>query len=263
MWKVYKRTCPNGRVYIGITSRSLDERMQGGYKNNREFALAIIKYGKDAIVSEVLEEHENYDTALEREIYYINKYADICYNKIKNSNIKGVPCTVRTAQTCLHRRACTEASPQKGTYKQYIVPLTTKPTNRHACPVSVYNLNGNYIRTYETAAIAAKELNVNKGDVISCCKGMRSDGQPRYHCKGLIFRYAVDKLDEYPERAFQCKKVNQYTLDGEYIRTFDSIKDAWLHTGAPANSIGSVCKGLLKSSGGYVWKYIEQEKEVG
>jgi predicted GIY-YIG superfamily endonuclease len=74
MWKVYKRICPNGRIYIGITSRTLEERMCGGYPNNREFALAIIKYGKENIISEILEEHESYDDALEREEYYIKLF---------------------------------------------------------------------------------------------------------------------------------------------------------------------------------------------
>jgi hypothetical protein len=80
--------------------------------------------------------------------------------------------------------------------------------------------------------------------------------------KGYIFRYAVDKLDEYPDIPVACKKVDQYTLDDEYIRTFDSLKEAWLYTGATIGSIGKVCKGLLKSAGGFKWKYTN-EKEIG
>lgn len=263
MWKVYKRVCPNGKVYIGITSRSLEARMSDGYINNREFALDIIKYGKDAIVSEVLEEYESYDKAIERELFYINQYNKICYNKVGKN--KGGTCTVPLAQSCLHSNICTEALPQRGTYKRYIVPLTPRPTDRLTCPVSIYDLNGTYIKTYETAAVASKELNINKGDIISCCKGMKSDGQPKYQCKGYIFRYAIDKLDEYPDKPVACKKVDQYTLDGEYIRTFDSLKDACLHTGASVSGIGYVCKGLAKSAGRYKWKYTnpKQEKEVG
>lgn len=253
MWKVYKRTCPNGKVYIGITKRTLEERMGAGYQNNRAFALDIIKYGKDKIISEILEEHENYDRAIERELYYIQLYKEVCYNKIGNA--RGRSCTEMSAQNFLHSSTSTKTPAQSRHIKEHIVPLTTKPTDRHTCPISVYDLNGNYITTYPTSKIASKELNVNNGDIISCCKGTKADGKARFQVKGYVFRYAVDKLDEYPDIPVACKKVEQYTLDGEYIRTFNSLKEAWLNTGAPIGAIGMVCKGLLKTSGGFIWKY--------
>jgi hypothetical protein len=121
----------------------------------------------------------------------------------------------------------------------------------------VYDLTGAYITTYESAKVAAQSTGVNMGDVTSCCKGVKADGKARYQCKGFIFRYAVDKLNEFPDTPVACKKVDQYTLDGEYIRTFDSLKEAWLKTGATIGGIGHVCKGLQKSAGGYLWKYTE------
>lgn len=257
MWKVYKRTCPNGKVYIGITKRTLEERMGAGYQNNRAFALDIIKYGKDKIVSEVLEEHENYDTAIERELYYIQLYKEVCYNKIGNTKRQYSSTTV-AAQSIVHSTTSTESHTQSPQRKEHIVPLTTKPQDRHTCPISVYDLKGNYITTYPTAKIAAQELKINNGDIISCCKGVKADGKAKYQVKGYVFRYAVDKLENYPDVPVACKKVEQYTLDGEYIRTFNSLKEAWLHTGATIGAIGLVCKGLLKSSGGYVWKYIDK-----
>ena len=257
MWKVYKRTCPNGKVYIGITSKTLEERMGNGYQNNREFALDIIKFGKESIISEILEEHKTYDAAVEREWHYINQYRNICYNKVGNSKDRLVSRTDPFAQSSLHSTTSTETSAQHLPHKQYIVPLTTKPTNRRTCPISTYDITGKYLCTYENAVVAAKETGVNKGDIISCCRGVKSNGQPRYQCKGIVFRYAVDKLNEYPEKPVACKKVHQYTLNGEYIRTFNSLKEAWLHTGATIGAIGHVCRGLAKSAGGYVWKYVE------
>lgn len=250
MWKVYKRIVPNGRVYIGITKRTLEERMGAGYQNNRSFALDIIKYGKENITSEILEEHENYDVALERELYYIQQYKDICYNKIGNTHKR----SHSTSHNIVHRQSPTKPSAQK---KSHIVPLTAKPQHRTICPISTYDLEGRYITTYENAHLASNATKVSCGDIISCCKGVKADGKPRYQCKGLIFRYAVDKLDEFPEKPVACKKVEQYTPDGEYIRTFNSLKEAWLHTGATIGAIGHVCKGLAKTAGGYLWKYAE------
>ena len=46
------------------------------------------------------------------------------------------------------------------------------------------------------------------------------------------------------------KRVNQYTLDGTYLRTFNSIQEAKAKTGV--NGIGNVCKAEGKSAGGYI-----------
>lgn len=53
----------------------------------------------------------------------------------------------------------------------------------------------------------------------------------------------------------KMKKVNQYTLDGRYLKTFDSIMDVAKEINITVNHIGSVCQGKRKSCGGYTWKY--------
>lgn len=259
MWKVYKRTCPNGRVYIGITSKTLEERMKNGYSNNLAFTKAVMEYGAENIVSEILEEYPDYDTACQRELYYIDKFRDICYNKVGNGKNKhnSLPCTEP-----LHSCNSTDlpSTEQRSCYKTHIVPLTTKPANRRSCPINIYSLDGHYITTFESAKVASTQLNVNQGDIISCCKGVKSDGKPRYQAKGYVFRYATDGVDKFPDIPVACKKVNQYTMEGEYIRTFSSMKDAWLHTGASVGGIGLVCKGMAYSAGGYKWEYAEKRE---
>lgn len=56
MYTVYKHTCPNGKVYIGITSLEPEERWKKGrgYSNNYHFFNAIIKYGWDNIQHTIL-----------------------------------------------------------------------------------------------------------------------------------------------------------------------------------------------------------------
>lgn len=53
-----------------------------------------------------------------------------------------------------------------------------------------------------------------------------------------------------------CKKVNQYDLNGVYIRTFNSIAEASLVTGIRRESIESNCGKWSKSSGDYIWGYL-------
>lgn len=56
-----------------------------------------------------------------------------------------------------------------------------------------------------------------------------------------------------------CKKVSQYTKEGEYIQTFDSIVSATRHLGVKVyeGKISMVCRGQRKSAYGYTWKFEE------
>lgn len=51
------------------------------------------------------------------------------------------------------------------------------------------------------------------------------------------------------------KPVNQFSLDGKLISTYKSIKEAAVHNNIDKCNIGSVCKGIRKSAGGFIWKY--------
>jgi len=51
------------------------------------------------------------------------------------------------------------------------------------------------------------------------------------------------------------KKVNQYTLDNNFIRTWNSMQDIERETNYYASSICLCCKGKRKKAHGYVWKY--------
>lgn len=55
--------------------------------------------------------------------------------------------------------------------------------------------------------------------------------------------------------------VSQYTLDGEYVKTYKSVSDAARCFGdvKKNSSISSCCKGSKKTCYGYIWKY-ENEK---
>lgn len=58
-FSVYKHTCPNGKVYIGITKQNPIKRWAygHGYSRNKYFFKAIKKYGWDNIKHEILFEN--------------------------------------------------------------------------------------------------------------------------------------------------------------------------------------------------------------
>lgn len=76
---IYRAVFPNGKSYVGFTKNDLEKRKKEHEKTkqSRYFMVhkAIIKYGKQNVVWEVLEESENHDVLLkERERYFINKF---------------------------------------------------------------------------------------------------------------------------------------------------------------------------------------------
>ena len=49
--------------------------------------------------------------------------------------------------------------------------------------------------------------------------------------------------------------VDMLDMDGNYIKTFPSVAEAFRQTGIHAQNIGQVCKGRKQSTHGYKWRY--------
>lgn len=54
-----------------------------------------------------------------------------------------------------------------------------------------------------------------------------------------------------------CKKVLQFSRDGEFIADFPSTKEAGRMLHLDASSISKVCRGVQQTCGGYIFKYDE------
>lgn len=53
------------------------------------------------------------------------------------------------------------------------------------------------------------------------------------------------------------KTIEQYSLEGNLLKVWDSAIEAGLAIGHKSgDSITSVCKGRAKTAGGYIWKYV-------
>ncbi|MGN0246521.1 MAG: NUMOD3 domain-containing DNA-binding protein [Lachnospiraceae bacterium] len=75
-----------------------------------------------------------------------------------------------------------------------------------------------------------------------------------------IGKYDGDKNPMYGVRGkdkVNAKKVAQYDLDGNLIKIWDCIKEAADSIGIFAQNISACCRGIIKKSGGYIWKYVE------
>lgn len=74
---VYKHTFPNGKIYIGITSRTLEKRIHSGYYHNLRLHRAIQKYGWPQIKSEILYVNLTEEQAKQKEIALIKVHNSI------------------------------------------------------------------------------------------------------------------------------------------------------------------------------------------
>lgn len=169
---VYKHTFPNGAVYIGRTNMKPEDRWLNGwgYKQCPLMFAAILQFGWNNVKHEILA-----DNLTEKESIDIEAKEIARYNENHTLyNLQGSPVFVKRGIK---------------KHKRNIIPLTEKPQGCHSCSVDVYTVDGDFICNYPSTKIAAQELCVNPGDITSCCKGVRSDGQPRYQVKGYIFRY--------------------------------------------------------------------------
>jgi group I intron endonuclease len=72
-YSVYKHTCPNGKVYIGITKLALFDRWRLGeaYLSNDYFNAAILEHGWDAFTHEIVAQGLSREDAEELEINLI------------------------------------------------------------------------------------------------------------------------------------------------------------------------------------------------
>ena len=75
------------------------------------------------------------------------------------------------------------------------------------------------------------------------------------------FRNGLNSRKKYGESP-RAKKINQYDLNGNFIKTWDSVVRIKQERGYSDGFICECCKGKYKKAYGYIWKYKEVENGV-
>ncbi len=83
-----------------------------------------------------------------------------------------------------------------------------------------------------------ERLSTRYGKVVTCSK----------KCMGEWFK----------KNSTSKKKVNQYALNGRYIRQWDSVTDIALAFNVSDGSIVQCCKKAVKKSHWYIWRYADE-----
>lgn len=128
--------------------------------------------------------------------------------------------------------------------------------------IDQYDLNGNYIRTFKNAEECESELNIPRTTIYL----LLNNGQNKRNLKysKIFYDYILKYHDETkctPEYAKTYKKLKQYDINGNYIRTFKSFKEAE-ENGYAYKRIHTCIKGELYSYKDCFWKYDNDEENI-
>jgi hypothetical protein len=124
--------------------------------------------------------------------------------------------------------------------------------------VSQYNFNGNKIAQFPSLQHASEATGIHSNQILLVVKGVYKSAKGFFWKKG----YGKDKIDLSNHKwgkasmgITQSKKVRQFSMEGKYIRTFSSVKEAAQYIGVASATLSAALNGGQKSSGGYIWKF--------
>lgn len=198
---IYKITM-NDHIYIG-SSKNLANRLRYHYHSLRKgihfnFKLQAI-YNKHKEICEFeIAEYCEVEVLLKKETYYI-QYFNADVNIIKDpSNV-----------------IWTTESSQKLTSSLKKYYTTHKPVNEKI--VYMYSLDGKFITKYRSASEAGRIHNVDVGAIASAIK---------YKKPSVGFQWSYEFVDSLPKSSKNYQKVRQLDINGNVIKTWESIYEA-------------------------------------
>lgn len=125
----------------------------------------------------------------------------------------------------------------------------------HAIPVYQYDLQGNFIKKWNSMVDACQAVGADSGNLSYACSGKIKT------CMGYIWSYEYREIDPTKhERELNGNLVYQYTKTGELVATYKTAHEANRATGNDFSLICACCRGTRMSTGGYVWSYVPLER---
>lgn len=210
---IYKaENIETGHVYIGATTRSLEERKQDHIKKvsaNSEIPLheAISTYGVDAFTWETIDTATTNNELAEKEVNYIFKFSEETelYNQSRGGEIQKevYQYDVETLKLVGKYNSLTIAASTNGYTKQALSKVCLSVNQKlgnyywgYTCleyfisnidkrkkQVYQYTLDGDLIDNYKSIAEANKQTNINKTSIAKVCRGERKTAG------GFFWRY--------------------------------------------------------------------------
>ena len=234
-YTVYMHTSPSGKVYIGITSRSVEQRWGcNGYGYyGQPFFSAILKYGWDNIKHEILYTNLSKEEAEEKEIELIKQYKSNksgCGYNADNGGFSVGRCGEQT------KRKISEATKGRIPWNKGI-PRTAEEKRKMSLShigKTKGEKNGNYGKPMSEEA-KRKSSEAHKG-------------KPAWNKGTHLSEAEKNKIRERNSKSIVCIETG---------KIFASLTDASTYLGVTITAVSNCLKGKTKRVGGYHWRYAE------
>lgn len=236
---IYCYISPSGKGYVGQTRNEVARKSSFKTKKNysgNKFDIARKKYGINNFTYKILIKIFNIDlNILQIELNFWEKYYIVALN------------TIDCGYNVLN-----------GGSNSYPISINTSYSKR----IIQYDLDGNFVKVWESIKSAAKHLNINN----SCISHSILDEQVtihgffKYYTKNYplkIIRKLNNKQIAAIEKLNSTRKIGQFSKNNQFIKEYDNIKDASSITNK--GNIIKCCKGKRKTAGGFIWKYIKND----
>ena len=238
-YSVYRHVFPNGKQYVGYTSMDPVSRWNNGsgYKSQIVYR-AIEKYGWDNIDHAVVRSGLSKEEALVLEKKLIKRY-DL-RNPEKGYNIH--PGGDAAPSASIESRKKISEWRKNNQFGENNPIYGKSLTEEHKRAISLANTGRKH------TAIERQKMRDRHCDV---------SGANNPH-------YGVPCSDETKVKIREANRkrmrpVKQYTLGGEFVALYESIREAVRQTGIAKSGIMSCCKKDIKYTHGFVFRYADEE----
>lgn len=283
MYKLYKHTFPNNKVYIGITCRNPDERWLNGkgYHHNSYMQNAIKKYGWNNIKHEILFDNLTKEEAEQKEIeliaFYRSNQREFGYNIESGGHYAGVMADEtkkKISQKLTGRKLpkeVVEKLRERNTGR--IVSAETREKLRlaklgkkgwHRTPEHNENMRKSLTGKKRSPEICKKFSEIAKGRVVSketrIKIGLANKGKKvSEETKLKMSQAAKGKIVSQTTREKMRKRMQKEVMCIETGEVFESVLQATAYYGFKSHrSICAAAQNPNKTARGFHWRYVNE-----
>ena len=237
----------NGKMYVGKMSKPV-KYSKSYMGSGKLIKKAIEKYGKDSFIKKVLEENVAKEELSSKEMFWIKKLNSKLPNgyNLTDGGEGFIGLKRSQSQIEKHRKAVTGKKASFETRKKMSESHKGKKKSaEHTLNVSKA-LTGRKLSPEHVKKVAegnrGKKLTDNHKKMISKVHKGKLTPEDTKTKMSLANKYKV--------------KVQQLSLDGQIVATYESIKDAIRQTNAIPSNLFRCLAGERKTHKGYIWKRV-------
>lgn len=240
---IYQIKCNiTNKIYIGHSidiERRWNQHKYG--KGNLLLRNAIKKYGIDNFEFTILEEINQNNSDIKQILFEREQYwFDIEKPYINGFNIDKIA-------------KPNEVKKRDFDFGKKISKIKIE-NNHTGKPIKQYDLNGDFIKEWPSSASVERELGFNARNVGGCAQGntLTSNGFIWLYENIILTKEHVDKVKNKRPKE---RKVYQYSLNGQLIKIYNSVKESVDLTGFDYGCISHTCRGGWSTYRGFRWSY--------